>query len=84
MQYSNIRKMRQTPQVIYTSERNDVEAIHAPRLNPPNMVDTNIETHFLSLEFWFAVSGISALHDTRKYNTVMAQVPPNKLTELRL
>ncbi|XP_052893740.1 uncharacterized protein LOC128301348 [Anopheles moucheti] len=47
------------------------------------MADTNIETYFMSLEFWFAASGIGALHDTRKYNIVMAQVPPNKLTELR-
>lgn len=60
-----------------------VEAIHAPRLNPPSMEDTNIETYFMSLEFWFAASGIGSLHDTRKYNIVMAQVPPNKLTELR-
>lgn len=62
-----------------------VEAINAPRLNPPSMADTNIETYFMSLEFWFAASGIGthAQHDSRKYNIVMAQVPPNKLTELR-
>lgn len=61
-----------------------VEAINAPRLNPPSMADTNIETYFMSLEFWFAASGLAhAQHDARKYNIVMAQVPPNKLTELR-
>ncbi|XP_055604157.1 uncharacterized protein LOC129752393 [Uranotaenia lowii] len=60
-----------------------VETIHAPRLNPPNMADANIETYFMSLEFWFAASGIGPQHDSRKFNIVMAQVPPNKLTELR-
>ncbi|XP_017461234.1 PREDICTED: uncharacterized protein LOC108354564 [Rhagoletis zephyria] len=58
-----------------------VDATMAPRINPPNMSDTNIESYFLSLEFWFAATGVS--HDGRKYNLVMAQVPPNKLTELR-
>lgn len=47
------------------------------------MSASNIESYFLSLEFWFAASGIGNQHDTRKYNIVMAQVPPNKLTELR-
>lgn len=60
-----------------------IEEVKVPRLNPPSMLDTNIETYFLSLEFWFAASGISAIHDTRRYNIVMAQVPPNKLTEIR-
>lgn len=62
-----------------------VESIHVPRLNPPSMADTNIETYFMSLEFWFAASGIGAhpQQDSRKYNIVMAQVPPNKLSELR-
>lgn len=62
-----------------------VESIHVPRLNPPSMADTNIETYFMSLEFWFAASGIGAhpQQDSRKYNIVMAQVPPNKLTALR-
>lgn len=62
-----------------------VESISAPRLQPPSMSDSNIESYFLSLEFWFAATGISshAQYDSRKYNIVMAQVPPNKLTELR-
>ncbi|XP_055522613.1 uncharacterized protein LOC129716802 [Wyeomyia smithii] len=62
-----------------------VEPIHAPRLNPPSMADTSIETYFMSLEFWFAASGIGShpQQDSRKYNIVMAQVPPNKLSELR-
>jgi len=60
-----------------------VGEIKAPRLNPPSMTDTNIETYFMSLEFWFAASGISSAYDVRRYNIVMAQVPPNKLTELR-
>lgn len=60
-----------------------IETIKAPRINPPSMTDTNIETYFMSLEFWFSASGISALYDTRRYNIVMAQVPPSKLTELR-
>ncbi|XP_053698880.1 uncharacterized protein LOC128745833 [Sabethes cyaneus] len=60
-----------------------VEAVHLPRLNPPLMTASNIESYFISLEFWFAASGIATHHDARKYNIVMAQVPPNKLTELR-
>ncbi|XP_036341235.1 uncharacterized protein LOC118750602 [Rhagoletis pomonella] len=58
-----------------------VDAAMVPRINPPNMNDTNIESYFLSLEFWFAATGVT--HDARKYNLVMAQVPPNKLTELK-
>lgn len=62
-----------------------LESITAPRLQPPSMTESNIESYFLSLEFWFAASGISASvqHDARKFNIVMAQVPPNKLSELR-
>ncbi|XP_055589514.1 uncharacterized protein LOC129741757 [Uranotaenia lowii] len=60
-----------------------VQTVSAPRLNPPNMTASNIESYFLSLEFWFAASGIGASHDTKKYNIVMAQVPVEKLTELR-
>ncbi|XP_038116925.1 uncharacterized protein LOC119769094 [Culex quinquefasciatus] len=60
-----------------------VETVTVPRLNPPSMADSNIESYFMSLDFWFAASGITAQHDNRKFNIVMAQVPPNKLTELR-
>lgn len=60
-----------------------VDSISFPRLNPPEMTASNIESYFLSLEFWFAASGLGNQHDSRKYNIVMAQVPPNKLTELR-
>ncbi|XP_055615078.1 uncharacterized protein LOC129761381 [Toxorhynchites rutilus septentrionalis] len=62
-----------------------LESISSPRLQPPSMTYSNIESYFLSLEFWFAASGFGAQtqYDTRKYNIVMAQVPPNKLTELR-
>lgn len=61
----------------------NVDAVNLPRLNPPVMTSSNIESYFMSLEFWFAASGIGNLHDAKKYNIVMAQVPPNKLTELR-
>lgn len=66
-------------------DRVQLESISAPRLQPPSMSESNIESYFLSLEFWFAASGISASaqYDTRKFNIVMAQVPPNKLSELR-
>lgn len=60
-----------------------VAAIAIPRLNPPVMADTNIDAYFMSLEFWFAASGITAQHDSQRYNIVMAQVPPQKLGELR-
>lgn len=67
------------------SNDNDAQigSITVPRLSPTNMSDSNIDSYFMSLEFWFAASGIGAQHDTRKYHIVMAQVPPNKLTELR-
>ncbi|XP_069962590.1 uncharacterized protein [Bactrocera oleae] len=58
-----------------------VDAAMVPRISPPNINETNIESYFLSLEFWFAATGVT--HDTRKYNLVMAQVPPSKLMELR-
>ncbi|XP_050339150.1 uncharacterized protein LOC126765583 [Bactrocera neohumeralis] len=58
-----------------------VDAAMVPRISPPNMNDTNIESYFLSLEFWFAATGVT--HDARKYNLVMAQVPPSKLMELK-
>lgn len=60
-----------------------VETVSAPRLNPPSMTDSNIESYFMSLEFWFAASGIATQHDGRRYNIVMAQVPVSKLTELK-
>lgn len=52
-----------------------------PRIPLPTMVDGNIEAYFMSLDFWFTASGV--VEDNRKYNTVMAQVPPSKLLELR-
>lgn len=45
------------------------------------MVDVEVEAYFMSMEFWFAASGVT--DDNRKYTTVMAQVPPSKLLELR-
>ncbi|XP_055622155.1 uncharacterized protein LOC129765756 [Toxorhynchites rutilus septentrionalis] len=64
-------------------EIGNIDSISLPRLNPPIMTASNIESYFLSLEFWFAASGLGNQHDARKYNIVMAQVPPNKLKELR-
>lgn len=64
-------------------ETANVDTINMPRLNPPVMSASNIDSYFLSLEFWFAASGLGNQHDTKKYNIVMAQVPPEKLTELR-
>lgn len=52
-----------------------------PRIPLPTMTDTSIDMYFMSLEFWFAASSVTS--DKQKYNTVMAQVPPSKLTELR-
>lgn len=51
-----------------------------PRIPLPTLVEGAIEAYFMSLEFWFAASGVT--NDIRKYNTVMAQIPPNKLMEL--
>lgn len=52
-----------------------------PKIPLPTMEDGNIEAYFMSLDFWFSASGVN--DDNRKYNTVMAQVPPSKLMELR-
>lgn len=52
-----------------------------PKIPLPTMIDGNIEAYFMSLDFWFTASGV--VDDNRKYNTVMAQVPPLKLMELR-
>lgn len=66
-----------------TDDTLNVDTVNLPRLNPPVMTASNIESYFLSLEFWFAASGIGNQHGAKKYNIVMAQVPPNKLTDLR-
>ncbi|XP_055588005.1 uncharacterized protein LOC129740366 [Uranotaenia lowii] len=82
MEYSDgVKPATVTENANDSSDR--VEAISTPRLNPPCMSDANIESYFLSLEFWFAASGIGSAHDTRRYNIVMAQVPPEKLNDLR-
>lgn len=52
-----------------------------PRLPIPTMSDTGIDAYFMSLDYWFLASGVT--NDFRKFNTVMAQVPPAKLIELR-
>lgn len=52
-----------------------------PRIPLPIMVDGSIDAYFMSLDFWFLASGVQ--NDTRRFNTVMAQVPPAKLLELR-
>lgn len=53
----------------------------APRLPLPVMSEDNIEAYFYSLDFWFEASSIS--NDSRKFNIVLASVPPTKLMELR-
>lgn len=52
-----------------------------PRLPIPIMTESGIDAYFMSLEYWFLASGIT--NDGRKFNTVMAQVQPTKLMELR-
>lgn len=44
------------------------------------MNDTNIEVYLLSLEFWFAATGMT--FNTIKYNLVMELVSPRKVIEL--
>lgn len=51
-----------------------------PRIPLPALIEGAVDAYFLSMEFWFAASGIT--NDTRKFNTVLAQVPPTKLLEL--
>lgn len=66
------------------NNQNDAR-IHAgsayPRLPIPTMTESGIDAYFMSLEYWFLASGVT--NDARKFNTVMAQVPPAKLIELR-
>ncbi|XP_058837876.1 uncharacterized protein LOC131693765 [Topomyia yanbarensis] len=71
------------PKVPEQQQEANVDTLNLPRLSLPVMTQSNIESYFMSLEFWFAASGIGNAHDTKKYNIVMAQVPPSKLTELR-
>lgn len=52
-----------------------------PRLPIPTLTESTIDGYFLSMEFWFKASGV--VDDTRKYNTVMSQIPPSKLLELK-
>lgn len=52
-----------------------------PRLPIPAMSENNIDAYFMSIEFWFRASGIT--DDNRKYYTVMSQITPTRLIELR-
>lgn len=51
-----------------------------PRIPLPTLIEGAVDAYFMSMEFWFAASGVT--NDTRKFNTVLAQVPPTKLLEL--
>lgn len=59
----------------------NLDAVSAVRLVLASMNATNMDSYFMSLEFWFASSGIQ--WDQLKYNITMAQVPPQKLRKLR-
>lgn len=52
-----------------------------PRLPIPTMTESGIDAYFFSLDYWFLASGVT--NDSRKFNTVLAQVPPAKLLELK-
>ncbi len=52
-----------------------------PRIPIPIMTENGIDAYFMSLDYWFLASGVT--NDARKFNTVMAQVPPAKLMELK-
>lgn len=52
-----------------------------PRLPIPPITESNIDGYFYSIDFWFRASGIT--DDNRKFNTVLGQVPPQKLIDLR-
>lgn len=52
-----------------------------PRIQPPTYSEQNIEAYFTSLSYWFQASGITS--DDRKYYTALAQVPPNRIHELK-
>lgn len=51
------------------------------RLPIPTLSENNIDGYFLSMEFWFRASNITS--DGQKFNTVLCQIPPNKLIDLK-
>lgn len=63
---------------------NDAEinagAAFNPRIPLPTLRENCAEAYFMSLEFWFAACGQAS--DARKYHTVLAQIPLEKLPEL--
>lgn len=52
-----------------------------PKLPLPSFSENNIDTYFVSIEYWFKGSGI--FDEEHKFNIVMSQVPITKLTELK-
>lgn len=74
-----------TSQIQHNLNQNDQQTVAGtsayPRLPIPLMNDTAIDAYFMSLDYWFQASGVT--NDFRRFNTVMAQVPPAKLLELR-
>lgn len=83
-QQQNERQQQQQQQHQVEQQHHHVGIVAAnsyPKIPLPAMEDGNVESYFMSLDFWFAASGVS--DDNRKYNTVMAQVPTKKLMELR-
>lgn len=47
----------------------------------PRLVQNDIESWFMSLDFWFPASGV--VNDSKKYNTVLAAIEPSLLPQLR-
>lgn len=63
-------------------EPTDISTITAyPRLPMPTLSEANIDGYFYSMEFWFKASGVA--DETRKYNTILSQIPPQKLYDLK-
>lgn len=69
------------PTSLALTSRQIAAATAFPRLPLPIISENNIDGYFFSMEFWFKASGI--IDDIRKYNTVLGQVLPGKLMDLK-
>lgn len=51
------------------------------RLQMPQFIETDVESWFYLLNFYFRAVGIA--QDERKFDTVVSQLPPDRITEFR-
>lgn len=69
----------QPPVSIPPQQNANIHTVFA-RLPMPTVTNTNIEAWFISMEYWFIASGITA--DRQQFSTVLAAIDPNLLVQL--